>query len=152
MTTLRATMGTALRNALRDPVWWLLVVIAPLVWVALILYGSGIAPGRPALPALLYGIALYPLLEEYIFRGLLQDGLRRHEAMRAHFGPISLANVITSALFAASHMISQSPLQAASIFLPSLAFGYVFERYRHIAPAILLHAFYNAGFLYLFVR
>ena len=107
---------TALRSAVRDPVWWILVVIGPLAWLALASIGPGIAPVRPAVSVLIYGVVLYPLLEELIFRGFLQARLLEIEIMRSRLGPLSLANAITSILFAASHLISQTPLQAASVF------------------------------------
>ena len=147
-----ASTLTSLRTATRDRTWWLLIVIAPVVWLALATFGPGVTATRPPLSVFIYGVLLYPLLEEFVFRGLLHASLLQIDVMRQRIGPLSLANAITSVLFAISHLISQSPLQAASVFLPSLAFGYVFERYGHVAPAILLHAFYNAGFLWLFAR
>ena len=37
-----------------------------------------------------------------------------------------------------------------SVFVPSLIFGYFRDRYRNIVPAVLLHVFYNTGFVLLF--
>lgn len=141
----------ALKKASRDRIWWLLVAAGPLTWLLLLAVGMRGLPAPPPVSALLYGVLLYPLLEEIVFRGLMQPMLLERAAMQVRAGPVSRANVITSLAFAASHLISQSPLQAASILLPSLVFGYVYERFKHVLPCIVLHAFYNAGFLSLFV-
>jgi membrane protease YdiL (CAAX protease family) len=65
---------------------------------------------------------------------------------------ISGANLITSFLFAAAHLLHQSPLWASLVFFPSLIFGWAREKYDSIVPSIVLHSFYNAGFVWLFVQ
>ncbi len=65
-------------------------------------------------------------------------------------GGISWANVLTSIAFAALHLISQSPLWAFLVFFPSLAFGWVREASGGLLLPIVLHIFYNIGFLLLF--
>ncbi len=142
--------AAALHAATRDRHWWALMLAGPAAWIALIVAGVPLPAGQPAAMSLLYGIVLYPVLEEIVFRGMLQSWLLQFAALKQRAGPISLANLVTSLVFAASHLLSQTPLQAALILLPSLAFGWAFERYRHVAPSIVLHAFYNAGFLWLF--
>ncbi len=106
--------------------------------------------GWPSVSTLVYGVLLYPALEEIVFRGFMQAMLLERAAMQKRIGPVSLANLATSVVFAASHLINQSATQAALVLFPSLVFGYVYERYRHVLPCILLHGFYNAGFLCLF--
>jgi len=64
---------------------------------------------------------------------------------------ISMANVVTSLLFASLHLISQPPLWAALVFVPSLVFGWARDRYITVVPSIILHVVYNAGFAWLFV-
>jgi membrane protease YdiL (CAAX protease family) len=98
----------------------------------------------------LWPALFYPVLEEIVFRGLVQDLAHRH--LRAwRWGPISHANLYTSLLFTALHFIHQPPLWAAAVILPSLVFGYFKDKYRSLAAPILLHVFYNAGFFWLFV-
>ena len=62
----------------------------------------------------------------------------------------SLANLVTSVFFAAMHLFNQPPLWAASIFVPSLIFGWMRDRYLTIHASTLLHMSYNAGFIVLF--
>ena len=97
----------------------------------------------------LWPALFYPVLEEIVFRGLVQDLAHRH--LRAwRWGPISHANLYTSLLFTALHFIHQPPLWAAVVIFPSLVFGYFKDKYRGLTAPILLHVFYNAGFFWLF--
>jgi membrane protease YdiL (CAAX protease family) len=63
---------------------------------------------------------------------------------------MSLANWVTSLCFAASHLMWHSGLQALTVVVPSLVFGYFRDRYGRITPSVALHVFYNAGFVWLF--
>ena len=113
---------------------------------------SGFATGSVPPPlATLFWVALaYPILEEYVFRGGLQAFLFERPPLQRAIAGISAANVITSALFAAVHLINQPPLWAALVFFPSLVFGWMRDRYGHIYASVLLHCFYNAGFVWFF--
>lgn len=99
---------------------------------------------------ILFAIILYPVLEEFVFRGVIQRQLLNRQRLRRCLWGISGANVATSILFSALHFIHQPPLMAALIFFPSLIFGYFWDRHRSVVPSIYLHVFYNAGFLFLF--
>jgi len=94
---------------------------------------------------------LYPVLEEIVFRGGLQSALLEQTPFKKKFFGISLANVVTSTAFAALHLVYQPLLWACAVFFPSLVFGWARERYDSIIPSILLHGFYNLGFVLLFV-
>lgn len=95
---------------------------------------------------------VYPPLEEIIFRGGLQPALLSVSRLsRARFG-ITYANVVTSAVFAAVHLVTLPPLWALLVFVPSLVFGAARDRYDGIAASIVLHMFYNAGFVGWLVR
>jgi len=96
------------------------------------------------LPAL-----VYPVLEEIVFRGGLQEVLQRYVRGRA-IGPITVANIGTSVVFTALHFLYHAPLWAAAVFIPSLIFGYFKDSYRRLAPPIVLHVFYNTGYYWLF--
>jgi membrane protease YdiL (CAAX protease family) len=102
------------------------------------------APAEYLLPVL-----VYPVLEEIVFRGLLQELAREFISGRA-FGSLSLANLFTSLVFTGFHFLNHAPLWAALVFFPSLVFGFFKDRYRTLTAPILLHVFYNAGFLLLF--
>jgi len=99
----------------------------------------------------LLAVIVYPVLEEIVFRGALQGWLLENSKFRRSFAGISVANGMTSLLFAAMHLINQSPFWAALIVLPSLVFGWAREATSGVIAPILLHMFYNGGFYWLFV-
>lgn len=94
-------------------------------------------------------VALYPVLEELVFRGLLQGVLLRRGWGRRVAGPVTAANLAAAVVFAAAHLLRTSPGWAAAVVLPGLVFGYFRERHG-VGAAIALHVFYNAGFFWLF--
>jgi len=140
------------RTLWRDPLFWLAVMAGPLCWLVLLLLLKPAphwawplaAPAEYLLPVL-----IYPVLEEIVFRGLLQELAQEFISRRA-FGPLSLANLLTSLVFTGFHFLNHAPLWAALVFFPSLVFGFFKDRYRTLTAPILLHVFYNAGFLLLF--
>ncbi len=98
---------------------------------------------------------IYPILEELVFRGLIQGMIARYlinnyPTGNRRFGIISVANIVTSILFVFFHLISHSYLWAISVFIPSIIFGFFREKYDSVAPAILLHVYYNLGYFLLF--
>lgn len=86
--------------------------------------------------------------EELLFRGVVQGRLR--EA----FDP-EIAIPVTAALFAAVHYFSLTGgsgarfIAIAILFLPSLVFGYVYERTRNLVVPILIHGAYNSTLIML---
>ena len=93
-----------------------------------------------------------PLIEEFAFRGVVQP-LMHHSLPKAlHLkGPISTANVLASLVFATLHLSDHRPIVAASIFFPSLVFGYLKDAYGGLVLPITMHAWYNAVFLLIIV-
>lgn len=91
---------------------------------------------------LVVAVGLAPVVEEWLFRGVIQQGLV------AHLGPV--AGVVTTALlFALGHggsgLSGQSYLAVvAQIFAIGLAFGYVRHVTGSLLAAIALHAAVNA--------
>ena len=102
---------------------------------------------RPWLFLLL--VLAYPVLEEVVFRGLVQGVFAQYVPGRL-LGPVTRANALTSLVFAASHLLYHAPLWAALIVVPSLVFGWARERYASLIAPILLHVWYNLGFFLLF--
>ena len=96
------------------------------------------------LPAL-----LYPVVEEIIFRGLVQEFIHDHLSHKS-LGPLTLANLLTSLLFTGLHFFFHAPLWAALVFFPSLVFGFFKDRTQRLLAPIILHVFYNAGYFWLF--
>jgi len=135
-----------------DPRLWAALAVGPVFWLLLPL--TGVAPGDPSWvlrqPGVFLSVALlYPLAEEVVFRGLVQEGLAARLPTRS-LGPVSAANLATSALFSALHAFTHPPLWAAAVFVPSLVFGYFKDRHGKLAAPVTLHAFYNAGYFGLF--
>ncbi len=99
----------------------------------------------------LYPALLYPVIEEIIFRGWLQEFIQaRFRSWR--LGPLTHANLFTSLVFTALHFINHPPLWAAAVFLPSLLFGLAKDRSGGLTAPILLHVFYNSGYFWLFTQ
>ncbi len=91
---------------------------------------------------------VYPVLEEIVFRGALQPYLARY--LPSLVGPVGSANLVTSMLFTTMHFYSHPPLWAASVFIPSLVFGYFRDRHDSLKTPIVLHVFYNTGYCWIF--
>jgi membrane protease YdiL (CAAX protease family) len=99
----------------------------------------------------LYPALLYPVVEELVFRGFVQEQLHRRCKPWA-LGPLSHANLLTSVLFTALHFFNHPPLWAAAVFFPSLVFGLFKDRTGGVAAPIVLHVFYNSGYFWLFTQ
>ncbi|MGX9699736.1 CPBP family intramembrane glutamic endopeptidase [Janthinobacterium lividum] len=82
------------------------------------------------------GVLAAPLCEEFIFRGLLQGGLRRSL-------PAWQAIGIAAALFAIVH----PPAAMLPVFVLGLCTGIAYERSGALLAPMLVHALYNAAML-----
>lgn len=89
-----------------------------------------------------------PLVEELLFRGIIQGQLLKLQWAKATVLKLSVANLLASFLFMLAHLAFHSPAWAAAVWVPSLVFGYFRDRYRHILPSLVLHAAYNAMYLF----
>lgn len=132
--------------------FYMAIAVALLYWLGLYL----LEPVQPDLGwplrepwRFLYPALFYPVMEELVFRGLIQDLAHRH-LKPWRLGPLSHANILTSLLFTALHFINHPPLWATAVLLPSLLFGFFKDRSGTLAAPILLHAFYNSGYFWLF--
>ena len=136
----------------RDRLYYATLAAALVYWLALYLIMQQ-APdfGWPLRePArFLYPALLYPVVEELVFRGLVQE--LAHRYLRAwSLGPLTHANILTSVLFTALHFINHPPLWAAAVLVPSLLFGFFKDRTGGLSAPILLHVFFNSGYFWLF--
>lgn len=142
------------RLSWKDPLFYAALMAGLLFWLALYLLQQPVIQWDwPLLQPwqFLVPVVFYPLVEEVVFRGLLQELV--HEYISHHsLGLISVANLVTSVAFTAMHFIYHAPLWAALVFFPSLVFGFFKDRTGRLTAPILLHIFYNAGFLWLFTR
>lgn len=134
----------------RDTSFYLALLAGPACWFLLVFIGQPII-GPPSLVLWLKLSILMPILEEIVFRGGVQSALYQRAWFSRQWAGISLANLFTSLLFASMHLISQPPMWAALVFVPSLVFGWARDRFNNVIPSIVLHAVYNAGFVWLFV-
>jgi len=136
----------------RDFRFWIAMGLGPLVWLLLIgvfhqpvTFGSALSA-----MSLVSLIVLYPLVEELLFRGVVQGWLLTKNFAVVSYWGVSVANILTSLVFTALHFFTQAPTWAALVFLPSLVFGWARDRYQALTASIVLHVFYNAGFILLF--
>jgi membrane protease YdiL (CAAX protease family) len=132
---------------LRDPHFVVAVLAAVPVWVALgFVAGDRMRP-NDTLTALISLLVVQPIVEELVFRGVLQGHLLGRGWIR-RIGPVSSANVTATVAFAALHLLAQPPAWAIAVAVPSLVFGHLRERFASVLPSIVLHAIYNAGFAF----
>lgn len=141
------------RRFSRDPWFWVALLLGPAVAVV----GGYALSGEVAFhlqperwQQLIWPVVLYPLIEEWFFRGQLQSRLRQTSHGGNSLLGLSLANVMTSLLFAALHLFTHAPLWALSVIAPSLVFGWFWDRYRSILPGTLLHCGYNLSYFLAF--
>ena len=106
-------------------------------------------------PLFIVTFFVLPILEETVFRGLIQESIHKliednkHRFVRIRtilIAKISMANFVTSILFCLSHLWFQPLHWALAVFIPSILFGYFKDQYNALTPAILLHIFYNMVF------
>lgn len=91
-------------------------------------------------------VLLWPVLEELVFRGAIQGWLRRNPGSRRTLAGVSGANLLTSLLFGALHLVYHPWHQALAVIAPSLVFGYFRDRHGSTLPGMVLHSLYNLGF------
>ncbi len=140
----------------RDKFFRAAVIAAPLVWLGLFILLRPAAPGLwfvkniSVFLLFLMPVLVYPVLEEIAFRGLIQETFYAKSWGKKMLGPLSHANLITSALFVLAHFFYHPPIWAISVLAPSLVFGFFRDKYGSVVPSILLHVFYNLGYVWLF--
>jgi uncharacterized protein len=147
-----ANLGLQLhRPFYRDFVFLLLLALGPLVWLGMI----GVLTVQPlpwhAIWSLAFlSVALWqPLVEELLFRGVIQGHVLQFiDGQKAWIG-FSIPNLLTSVLFTLAHLAGHSLSWALLVFAPSLCFGFVRDRFGSVYPSIVLHAFYNTGYFLL---
>lgn len=124
-------------------------------FVSLLLVGMLVAwaignlvPARAAVTwtMLLSLVVWQPLIEEVLFRGVIQGVLLGTNAGAANRWGLSVANIVTSLLFVLVHFVNQPAAWAVGVFVPSLLFGLVRDRTGSVWPAFLMHALFNAAF------
>lgn len=125
------------------------VALAVPVWLLLGLFFGPHLRTPVGWSAWLSLVLVQPLLEELVFRGLLQGqalALLSKDGRPRRLGPVTLANVLVTVAFVLLHLRAQPLAWALTVAAPSLVFGHLRERFGSVWPAVLVHAVYNAGF------
>jgi len=139
-------------NGLLDWQFTVSLLLGPLIWLLLAIFmplrenWTGIFDNSFKLLLL---VGIYPILEEVVFRGFILEWLSDWTKKR-RYRLMTLANLLTSGLFVLAHFVYQPWMWALLVFFPSLVFGYMKERYNSILPPIIVHSFYNLGFILLY--
>ena len=94
-----------------------------------------------------YNIILFlfasPLVEEYIFRGLVQKNIQKY-IKYTFFSYITLSNIITSIIFTACHFVADSNFIVTTlIFIPSIYLGILYDQYKSIKQPFFAHSILN---------
>lgn len=94
---------------------------------------------------ILFTAALGPIIEEFVFRGYIFDGLHKYNS----FGTTAVAS---SLLFAIPHLPNYYIYWPATLVIFSLGMLLAYFRKKNdsLLPCILVHASYNSGLLLLF--
>lgn len=119
------------------------------VWLALAVWAGPHMRPSVGLWAWASLVLVQPLLEELVFRGLLQGqalAWLSHQGRPRRFGPLTRANVLVTMVFVLLHLPAQPLAWALAVAVPSLALGHLRERFASVWPAVGVHAVYNAGF------
>jgi membrane protease YdiL (CAAX protease family) len=90
-----------------------------------------------------------PLLEEVLYRGLVQESIRRSSVGRARGA--WRAVLLTSLLFTWMHMGSIEVYALPGLFVLSLGFGWASARTGRLAASMTMHMLFNVGNLLLAV-
>lgn len=83
---------------------------------------------------LLVGVVVAPIVEEFLFRGLIYRYLRGRKS-------VAYAVVLSAIIFAVAHFI---PTLVPALFVLGITLALVAQRYDSIYPAMMLHALNNA--------
>lgn len=141
-------------NFLRDPLFIVAVLAGPVFVLILLSVGAEstfrITWDQKLVLWYIQVALLYPVLEEIVFRGMIQGYLWKTRFGYNFPGNISMPNIITSILFTALHFIFHAPVWAMMVFIPSIIFGFFRDRFSLLIPAILLHIIYNASYYFTF--
>ena len=154
---LRSTLAEVYGLKRPGPGWWawlrdthatLALLAAVPVWLALALWASAYIYHPDCMWAWISLVLVQPVLEELVFRGILQGQALRllcSNGEPRRLGPVTLANVLVTAGFVALHFPAQPLVWALAVAGPSLVLGHLRERFRSVWPAVLVHAIYNTG-------
>lgn len=146
-------MRAGMTQILRDTQFWQAVIAALLFWTVGYLWFTPQVDWAWPLHQprdLLYLVLIYPLVEELLFRGVLQGYFLRRPALQQDIVGLTGANLLTSTIFTGLHFLMHPPLAAAAVMVPSLIFGHFRDRFGTLHAPIMLHIYYNLGYFWIF--
>jgi membrane protease YdiL (CAAX protease family) len=132
--------------------WSLVLLVVPIICILIFVFSYDVSVGQIFYSPFdfFYLIVLLPCIEEFAFRGWIQGLLLKHSLGRENVFMISYANLATSGLFGLAHLVHQSGFWSILVFFPSLAFGFLRDKFGAIRPSIELHIFYNFVYFLIF--
>ena len=109
------------------------------------------APLQPVLSDALGQLLVIALPEEAFYRGYLQTSLERelNKSVTIFGTRVGLGLVLTSAIFAVGHLLTELNPARLAVFFPSLVFGLLRARSGGIGAALVFHALCNLFSAYL---
>jgi membrane protease YdiL (CAAX protease family) len=109
---------------------------------------GSLVPARSSVTwLLLTSLVLWqPVVEEFLFRGVLQGLLLGTSAGSVSRWGLSVANLVTSLAFVLVHFVNQPAIWAIGVFVPSMLFGLFRDRTGSIWPPLVLHVLFNGAF------
>ncbi|MES2207235.1 MAG: JDVT-CTERM system glutamic-type intramembrane protease [Pseudomonadota bacterium] len=90
-------------------------------------------------------LTVYPLLEEWVFRGGMQSYLtQRNKAstLTTRYG-FTIANIATSFSFSIAHCMTRGISTACFVFFPSLVLGWCRDRGLSMRGCVIVHILAN---------
>jgi membrane protease YdiL (CAAX protease family) len=106
-----------------------------LAWAGLLLAGAALLAWWPSeIPFALTTLLLAALPEEWFFRAYFMTRLRWEDWR---------ANIAASALFALLHGLTRGWAAALLVFIPSLFYGWLYQRTQDLPLIVLAHALSN---------
>lgn len=122
------------------PLYWSRIVGHPLHWV-----GKPLLLPPKFLDDVLGQLLVIALPEEAFFRGYLQTSLDRVFPRRARLlgADVGASLVVTSAVFAVGHLLTDPHPARLAVFFPSLLFGWMRARSGGIGASLIFHAMCN---------
>ncbi len=133
--------GIMLFFPLMDPFWKPPALLQPrchaLVWGAIALPAAALLAWQPAYASYTAAMVLTAALpEEWFFRAYFMTRI----------GSGWRANILASLLFAFMHCLTWGWIAAVLVFIPSLFYGWLYQRTRDVVLLVLVHGLSNLVF------
>lgn len=88
-------------------------------------------------------VVFYPVLEEYVFRGLIWEYLEKLDFLDKKLSVVMIV-IVSSAIFCMAHMIFRD-ISALPILFAGIYLGIIRSNATTILPVIGVHCFWNFG-------